>query len=164
MFTICVLLGNRSPEISNKKLALQLGRKFRNDRGFSIKSSTNPFINVEALNLSWNNWHVMVAYEAGEIALEDASAIRKYLSGRPELARIDWARRIRVNIGSDDNKTHTEQILDVMEFFSMIPDVTLFDPQRRAISDFSRELVTQTTPLTPQKTPRAKRGARRNSP
>lgn len=133
MFNMCLLLGKQTPPLSLRRLSRLLKKEFGSDRTFSIKQSTQPFIGA-VLHLRWGDWSIMVVYEDDEEVLNDAKAIKKALTGKLDLESVDWTRRLRVVVSSDPTREHTEEILQVMDFLSLLKDVTLFDPQRMCIS------------------------------
>lgn len=129
-FSFYALLGKSSPQISNDSLAINLQEYFRNEEFFSLEFETLPFAATQTLFLHFGEWGARVCYEEGQDITGDSVEIGRIVaSSAPwDLAQAD--RRIRVVCGDDPNKTHTNQMIYLMEFLNEIPGAVIFDPQR----------------------------------
>lgn len=127
-FTIHGLLGDEAPEISNKSLAEDLRKYFRNEPGFSLEFETLPFSSEPTLALYWGDWLVRVSYEEGEEVEKDAKEIQRRTDSPSDFSKFH--RQIRMIFGSDDEKIYTNEIIYLLDYLQQIEGVLVYDPQQ----------------------------------
>ena len=133
-FSLYCLVVDEKSEIDLKLLEKQLRFCFSKTQDFQLIYEDHPFnSHVKNLLLTLGEWWIRVHYEAGELVKDDSIEIAKY--AKPDLiesiSSID--RRVRVRFASDEDKSHTTQIMLMIEFLESKKDFVIFDPQRKKL-------------------------------
>lgn len=137
-FTLCALLTDDAPVVSNETLARDLQKLFRNESNFLIKTEKLPFNNRQNLILRWPSWGISVSYEEGETVEKDSAEIQKILGKSAPCDLSHIRRRVRVVFGDDDDREYTNETVAMMNFLYKIRGAVVFDPKRNDIVKFER--------------------------
>ena len=130
-FSLYGLLTSDAQATSTEDLVAQFRDLFRSYDDFSLELAELPFTGATILLLRFEGWSASVAYEYGKLVQEDSTEIQRLTSdfSKYEVSGID--RRIRVVFGNDDEeKSHTDKMVDLMTFLNEIDGILVYDPQQ----------------------------------
>ncbi len=130
VFALYALLGPDSPARSADDIAAGLSTVFRHDENVTVELERLPFSRGQSVTLRRGTWLARLTYEQGDQVQADSRYAQAALgtAAPPGLANRD--KRIRAVFGDDDDRTHTNETIIIMDYLRAIDDVILFDPQR----------------------------------
>ena len=129
-FVLHAFLGPDSPGTSNDLLAADLRTLFADEDEFCLTWEQLPFAKAPTLALRWGNWLARVAYEEGERVTQDGAYARGVVGQSAPFDLSQVTSRVRVVFASDDDRTHTNQIVGLMDFLLQLRGAAVFDPQQ----------------------------------
>jgi hypothetical protein len=110
--------------------AQDLMHYFRDEKSISVQLEKLPFAKEETLALRWGTWLIRVCYKDGERVKDDSLDIYSRMISTTKLDISNFDRRIRIVFGTDDERRHTNQIIQMIDFLGSIDGVVIYDPEQ----------------------------------
>lgn len=126
------LLNSSAPVISTAALEAGMRSMFGGDTRFSLDTNRLPFTDAEMLLLRWDGWTVGVCYEVGDQVREDSVEIAGRLES-PLPDPEDFDRRVRLIFPDDPHRDYTNEIIQVMDYFYVMPGTSIVDIENNLI-------------------------------
>jgi hypothetical protein len=133
-FVLYALLSEQAPPLSAESLMTRANVAFAKSKGFSSKLESLPFSDEKSVRLQWSDgWSANLTCSAGAEVRNDSKEIARRLAeaAPPGLERID--RRVHAFFADDPDRSHTTQMVDVMQFLEDIDGALVFDPQKNKL-------------------------------
>lgn len=137
-FVLYALLPDKAPALSAESLMAKVNALFAKTEAFSSQFEELPFSDEKSIRLEWGDrWSVNLTYSAGTEVRNDSKEIAQRLGDDvpPGLERID--RRVHAFFADDPDRSHTTQMVDLMQLLEDIEGALVFDPQKNKLLNAS---------------------------
>ncbi len=116
-----------------EELMARVDAQFSRAKAFSARLESQPFARDKSIRLEWDTWSADLHYTAGSAAAENIGEIAKRLRDSAPSATEGVSRYIYAVFASDPDRSHTTQIVDLMQFLQDLDGAVVFDPQQNKL-------------------------------